>query len=298
MSVPRLVAVLPARPRLWSYLELTKPDVSFLVVLTTLAGYYLGARGRLDLVGLAHALFGTLLVAAGTAALNHYLERASDARMRRTAQRPLPVGALEPVEALAFGLVLSVVGAVWLAAFCGALSGGIAALTCASYLGLYTPLKTRTTLATLVGAFPGAAPPLIGWAAARGQLDAGAWALYAILFCWQFPHLLAIAWMYREDYARAGIRMLPVVDRSGRATFRQVLGCALVLVPLGALPAWLGLAGNVYLVGGLAANLALVYFAAAAARVKSNARARTLMHATVVHIAVLYALMMLDKLRQ
>lgn len=295
MSTAR-AAILPARPRVWSYLELTKPDVSVLVVVTTLAGYYLGARGPVNWLGLAHAVAGTLMVAAGTAALNHYFERASDARMRRTAQRPLVLGLLAPAEALVFGVLLALGGTAYLLAFANPLAALVGFLTCASYLGLYTPLKTRTTLATLVGAFPGAAPPLIGWAAARGSLDAGGWILYAILFCWQFPHFLAIAWMYREDYARAGIRMLPAVERSGRGTFRQIVGFAAALVPLGVLPVLTGLAGNLYLVGGLLLNLALVGFALYAARHRSNARAKVLMHATVVHIAALYGLLKLDKI--
>ncbi len=295
MSTVRAVpSVALARPA--AYLALTKPDVSFLVVLTTAAGFYLGSRGPLDLLRLAHTVFGTTLVAAGTSALNHYFERASDARMRRTISRPLPSGQLQPAEALWFGVGLAVLGTLYLALAAGALASLLALGTCVSYLAAYTPLKKRTTLATLVGAFPGAAPPLIGWAAARGSLSGDAWTLYAILLLWQFPHLLAIAWMYREDYARAGIRMLPVVDRSGAATFRQILLTALALVPVSLLPAIVGLAGVRYFFGALVLGLALVQICLWAGRSKTNVRAKWLMHATVLHLPLLLGLMMFDKI--
>jgi protoheme IX farnesyltransferase len=287
---------LPRRGRLAAYVELTKPDVSVLVLITTVAGYWMGSAAPVALGGMVHALVGTLLVAAGTAALNHYFERASDAVMRRTARRPLVLGTIAPAEALAFGLLLAVGGTLYLVLLANPLAGALGGLTCASYLGLYTPLKTRSTWATFVGSFPGAAPPLIGWAAAAGSLDVGAWVLFAILFCWQFPHFLSIAWMYREDYARAGIRMLPAVEPSGRGTWRQIVGFAAALVPLGAAPAVVGMAGNIYLAGALAVNVALAAFAWRAAQRRTNAQAKVLMHATVVHIAVLYALLMLDKL--
>ncbi len=288
-------AIIPALSRPAAYLALTKPDVSFLVVVTTAAGFYLGSRGPLDLLHLAHTVFGTTLVAAGTSALNHYFERASDARMRRTAARPLPSGALQPAEALRFGAGLVAAGTIYLALAAGALASLLALATCVSYLAAYTPLKKRTTLATLVGAFPGAVPPLIGWAAARGSLSLEAWILYAILFLWQFPHFLAIAWMYREDYSRAGIRMLPVVDRSGAATFRQILLTAVALLPVSLLPAVVGLAGVRYFFGALVLGLGLVQVCLWAARSKSNVRAKWLMHATVLHLPLLLGLMVFDK---
>lgn len=294
MSTTR-AAVVPQVSRAAAYLALTKPDVSFLVVMTTAAGFYLGSRGPVDLARLAHAVFGTTLVAAGTSALNHYVERATDARMRRTVSRPLPSGQLTPAEALWFGLGLVVTGTIYLALAVGALAGLLGLATCLSYLGAYTPLKKRTTLATLVGAFPGAAPPLIGWAAASGSLSAGAWILYAMLFLWQFPHFLAIAWMYREDYARAGIRMLPVVDPSGAATYRRVLLAALVLLPVSLLPALMGMAGVRYFFGAIVLGAALVQVCLWAARSKTNVRAKWLMHATVLHLPLLLGLWMLDK---
>src|SRR5580704_10284115 len=230
----------------WAYVVLTKPDVTFLVVITTVAGFYLGSRGSLDRTLLMHTLLGTTLVAAGTAALNQYFERDMDAVMRRTAARPLPVGLLQPREVLLFGMGTIVLGFAWLALAVNGLAAVIALATTVLYLGLYTPLKTRTTLATAVGAIPGALPPLIGWAAARGSLSEGGWILFAILFVWQFPHFMAIAWMYREDYARAGIQMLPVVDRKGDATFNVIVSFSAILVPVSLLPSVMGMAGIRY----------------------------------------------------
>jgi heme o synthase len=234
-------------------------------------------------------------IAAGTAALNHYLERESDRHMRRTALRPLPSGVLHPWEALAFGVALSVAGALYLYFTVGWLAATVGSAACLSYLLAYTPLKKRTVWATFVGAFPGAAPPMIGWVAASGSLDVGAWLLFAILFLWQFPHFHAISWMYREDYARAGIQMLPVVDRDGKRTFRQILFTAVLLIGVSLLPTALGLAGKVYLLGALVLCVLLLQVCLWAASNKSNARAKWLMHATVLHIPLLFALMVFDK---
>ncbi len=279
-----------------AYLALTKPDVSFLVVMTTAAGYYMGVRGRVDWLHLVHAVFGTTLIAAGTAALNHYIERDSDAQMRRTASRPLPSGVLEPAEALVFGVSLAVVGAADLWITAGLLGCALGVITCLSYLLAYTPLKKRTVWATFIGAIPGAIPPMIGWAAATGHLERGAWLLFAILFLWQFPHFHAIAWIYREDYARAGILMLPVVDHDGTRTFRQILLAASALVAVSLLPAVIGLAGLRYFSGALVLSAALVQMCLWASAVRSNQRAKWLMHATVLHIPVLLGLMLYDKL--
>jgi heme o synthase len=279
-----------------AYVALTKPDVSFLVLMTAAAGYYMGARGPVNLLHLTQTVFATLLIAAGTASLNHYVERESDRYMRRTASRPLPSGQLEPREALWFGVALCVAGALALYAVGGVLTSGLGVLTCLSYLLAYTPLKKRTVWATFVGAFPGAVPPLIGWAAASGSLDRGAWLLFAILFFWQFPHFHAIAWMYREDYARAGILMLPVVDRKGVRTFRQIILMAIALVGVSLLPAVTGLAGAKYFFGALVVSTALVQVCLWAAREKTNVRAKWLMHATVLHIPLLLGLMIYDKL--
>jgi heme o synthase len=279
-----------------AYVALTKPDVSFLVLMTTAAGFYMGSRGAVDWLHLIQTVFATLLIAAGTATLNHYIERDSDRYMRRTASRPLPSGQLQPREALWFGVILSVAGAVDLYFTAGTLASALGILTSLSYLLAYTPLKKRTVWATAVGAFPGAIPPMIGWVAATGTLDRGAWLLFAILFLWQFPHFYAIAWMYREDYARAGILMLPVVDREGTRTFRQIILTAVALVGVSLLPAVMGLAGVHYFFGALVVSTALVQVCLWAASSRTNARAKWLMHATVLHIPVLLGLMISDKI--
>jgi protoheme IX farnesyltransferase len=282
--------------RAMAYIALTKPDVSFLVVLTTLAGFYLGSRGAVDWLRMVQTVLGTTFVAAGTSALNHYVERASDAFMRRTAMRPLPSGQLRPIEALLFGISLVTAGAVYLALTAGARASLLGIFTSASYLAIYTPLKKRTTLATAIGAIPGAMPPLIGWVAAGGSLDIGAWMLFGIMCLWQFPHFFAIAWMYREDYSRAGIKMLPVVDPTGRATFRLIIGAALLLLPMSALPVFMGLAGVRYFFGAVVLNLLLIQLCLWASASRTNARAKWLMHATVLHLPLLLGLMMYDKI--
>jgi len=280
----------------WAYVVLTKPDVTFLVVITTVAGFYLGSTGPMNWTLLLHTVCATMLVAGGTAALNQYIEREMDAVMRRTAARPLPAGVLQPRDVLIFGLVTIAAGAAWLAIGVNLLACLIALTTSLLYLGLYTPLKTRTPLSTAVGAIPGALPPLIGWAAARGSLGLGGWVLVAILFFWQFPHFMSIAWMYREDYARAGIRMLPVVDRSGDSTFRQIVTMSAILVWVSALPSVVGMAGKLYFFGALLLGMLLLQVGLWANRSRTNARAKWLMHATIAHIPLLLAWLILDKL--
>ncbi len=294
-SVETIAADSSEASRAALYLALTKPDVSFLVVMTTVAGYALGSGGPLDWLRMAHTVFGTTLIAAGTSSLNHYFERDTDALMRRTASRPLPSGQLSPREAFWFASSLIAIGTLYLALATNALATLLGIATCAVYLCAYTPLKRRTTLATLVGAFPGAVPPLIGWAAARGTLSREAWFLYAILFLWQFPHFDAIAWVYREDYRRAGIQMLPVVDRDGSRTFREILVSAALLVPVSLLPSLTGLAGARYFFGALVVGIMLVEVCLWAAASKSNIRAKWLMHATVLHLPVLLGLLIYDK---
>lgn len=294
------ICTLPAaagvsRRRWADYLELTKPDVTLLVVISTGAGFYLGTAGSFDWLLLLHALIGTTLVSGGTAAFNHYLEQGDDARMRRTARRPLPSGRLEPVPAFRFAAALSVGGVLYLALLVNLLASFLAFATWASYLFLYTPLKKKTVLCTAVGAFPGAMPPLIGWAAARNAINAEAWVLYAILFLWQFPHFLSIAWLYREDYARGGLRMLPVVDPSGRATGRQVVLYSLGLLPVAALPALLGMAGTLYFWGAVLLGLAFLGFSIQLARIPSKLHARRLLQASIIYLPLLFALLMLDK---
>ena len=283
------------RSTLSDYWTLTKPEVNLLVVASTLAGFDLGSRGPLDWLRLVHTLLGTLLVASGTATLNQFLEREPDSRMRRTARRPLPAGRLAPECALYFGVLLSVAGAIELALAVNALASLLALLTLASYLLFYTPLKARTPLCTLVGAFPGAMPPLIGWAAARGSLSLEAWVLYAMLFFWQFPHFLGIAWMYREDYERAGYLMLPPSDVDGRFTGREIFLFTLALLPVSLVPVALGQAGMIYLLGASLLGLAFLACGARLAHSRSKALARRLVLASVVYLPLVFALMMIDK---
>jgi protoheme IX farnesyltransferase len=277
------------------YWTLTKPEVNFLVLVSTLVGFDLASRGGLDFLRLFHTLMGTLLVASGTGTLNQYIERKSDRHMRRTAGRPLPAGRLAAAEAFCFGILLAALGGWELWAFTNPLTSELALLTLGAYLLLYTPLKKKTPLCTLVGAFPGAMPPLIGWAAVRNSLSLEAWALYLILFLWQFPHLLAIAWMYREDYARAGIQILPRNDREGRATVRQIVGYSLILLPVSLAPVFLGQVGKVYLVGALALGLGFLHYGTRLVSNRSNSFARRLVLASIVYLPLVFALMMLDK---
>jgi len=281
--------------RLADYWTLTKPEVNVLVVASTMAGFYLAWRGPLDWIRLTHTLLGTLLVASGTATLNQYMERRYDAQMRRTATRPLPSGRMAPREALGFGILCSVGGGAYLWLVVNALASILALATLGSYLLFYTPLKRRTPLCTLVGALPGAMPPLIGWAAARGSLSLEAWVLYAILFFWQFPHFLAIAWMYREDYARAGLRMLPGRDVEGRFTSGEILVFTAALLPVSILPALLGHAGLLYLSGAVVLGLVFLIYGAQLAISRSKALARRLVLASVIYLPLVFALMMVDK---
>jgi heme o synthase len=299
MGLPSVVS--PAERRAWltrlaDYWTLTKPEVNFLVVMSTLAGFYLGWRGQMDFFLLFCTLLGTLLVASGTGTLNQYIERHSDASMRRTAGRPLPSGRMHPAAAFWFGIVIAIAGGLLLWLAVNALASVLALATLLSYLLFYTPLKKRTPLCTVVGAFPGAMPPLIGWAAARGSLSPEAWVLYAILFCWQFPHFLAIAWLYREDYSRAGLRMLPESDTEGRFTGREILAFSLALLPVSVLPVFLGHAGPVYLIGALLLGLGFLGYGARMARGRTRILAKRLVLASVVYLPLVFALLMVNKL--
>jgi protoheme IX farnesyltransferase len=284
-----------ARTRVADYVELTKPRVAVLVLFTVAAGSMLAAGGYPDLSVLFHTLFGTALVAAGASALNQFLERDSDMLMRRTESRPLPAGRLQPIEVLGFGLSLGIVGVLYLAVFLNQpLAALVAALTFVSYVFVYTPLKRKTTLNTLIGAVPGALPPLIGWTAVRGSPDLEMMPLFVILFLWQVPHFLAIAWIHREDYGRAGLRMLPVVDPEGKLCAWQMLGYCLALVPASLAPMILGRAGPIYLVGALLLGLGFLAFAVAFARARSSGAARAVLRASLVYLPTLLALLLLD----
>lgn len=282
--------------RLADFVELTKPRVVVMVLVTTLVGFYLGSVGVLALGALLHTLAGTALAAGGTLALNQYLERDLDAHMERTRHRPLPDGRLLPSEALVFGLALLAAGLVWLALGAGLLAALVTASIAATYLLLYTPLKPVTSLCSIVGAVPGALPPVAGWAAARGSLGTEAWVLFAIMFLWQIPHSLAIGRMYRDDYARAGVRVLPVVDRDGWSTGTHVVMNSLALLPVALLPTLIGLTGPIYFLVALGLGLALVWSAIGLARSRTAADARRLMLASLIYLPVLLGVMALDKL--
>jgi len=286
---------LGARERLAAYAELTKPRITFLIVLTAAAGFALASPGRVDYAALCSAMVGIALLSSGIATLNQYMERDLDALMRRTADRPLPSGKLLPWEALLFGAGLTVLAEIYLAVLVNPLSAVLGLTVIAGYLFAYTPLKTRTTLSTMVGAFPGAVPPLIGWAAARGSISIEAWVLFAILFLWQFPHFLAIAWMYREDYARAKILMLPVVEPDGRVTAQQIVVYTLLLLPVSLLPTVLGISGKVYLYGAIILGLLFLYSSVRAALSKSRQEARRLLLASVIYLPLLFILMVINR---
>lgn len=288
-------ARLSLRERASAYLELTKPRITFLIVLTSAAGFGLGARGNVDYVALLSALFGIALLSSGIATLNQYAERDLDGLMRRTANRPLPSGKLLPWEALAFGTGLTLGAEVYLLVMVNPLSALLGLTVIAGYLFAYTPLKTRSSLSTLVGAFPGAVPPLIGWTAATGSLSIEGWVLFAILFLWQFPHFLAIAWMYREDYGRAGILMLPVVEPDGRVTAQQIVVYTLMLIPVSLLPTVLGMSGRVYFFGAIVLGLLFLYSSVRAAFSMSRQQARRLLLASVLYLPLLFILMVLNK---
>jgi protoheme IX farnesyltransferase len=277
------------------FLALTKPRVNVLVLITTLIGFHLGTSGAIDLLLLVHTVMGTALVAGGAAALNQVLERDSDRLMRRTQARPLPAGRLSMSEAGSFGLALAVIGLAQLALGANRLAALVAFATIASYALVYTPLKRRTSLATVIGAVPGALPPVIGWAGASGSLSIEAWVLFAIVFVWQMPHVLAISWMYREDYERGGIRVLPVEEPDGASTSRQTVSYAAVLIPVTLLPTAVGLAGGLYLAGALVLGVALLALAIAFARERTAAHARRLFVASLLYLPVLWVLMLADR---
>jgi protoheme IX farnesyltransferase len=299
-EAPPAVLTRPAvlvRSRLADYIALTKPRIAVLVLFTVATGTLLAAGSALEPFTLLHAVVGTALVAAGASALNQLLERQSDGLMRRTESRPLPAGRMQPVEVLVFGAVLALVGIAYLAVTLKqACTPLVAAFTFVAYVGIYTPLKSRTTLNTLIGAVPGALPPVIGWTAVRGTIDPEAWSLFAIVFLWQVPHFLAIAWIYREDYARAGLRMLPVLDEDGRLTGRQMLGWTLALVPASFAPVLLRSAGPLYLLGALALGLVFLARVSDFMRSRTIEDARRVLRTSLVYLPGLLALLLLDRL--
>ena len=276
------------------YIELTKPRITWLILMSTGIGYFFGMRGAIDLWSLLHTVLGTGLIASGTAALNQWFEREADRKMRRTKDRPIPSGRLKPAPALLFGIALSIAGFADLWLGCNPLAAWLGAATLFSYLFLYTPLKQRTPLSTTIGAFPGAMPPMIGYAAASGEITAQAWILFAILFLWQFPHFYSIAWMYREDYARAGICMLPVVKPDGRRTAAEIVIYGVALIPVSMVPALLGMSGRIYMLGALLAGLYFLYSGIQVARHRTAVHARYVLLVSVFYLPILYGLMLLD----
>ena len=288
-------APLSLRERMSAYVELTKPRITFLIVLTSAAGFALASQGRIDYVAMLSAMLGIALLSSGIATLNQYAERDLDGLMRRTAARPLPAGKLAPWEALAFGAGVTIAAEIYLLVFVNPLTALLGLTVIAGYVFAYTPLKTRSSLSTMVGAFPGAVPPLIGWTAARGSISIEGWVLFAILFLWQFPHFLAIAWMYREDYSRAGILMLPVVEPDGRVTAQQIVVYTLMLLPVSLLPSLLGMSGRIYLVGAALLGLLFLYSSLRAAFSMSRQHARRLLLASVLYLPLLFILMVLNR---
>jgi protoheme IX farnesyltransferase len=277
------------------FVVLTKPRLNLLVLMTTLGGIYLARPGGVAMALLVHTMVGTALVAGGSAALNQVWERKTDRLMRRTQRRPLPAGRLGTAEGAWFGLILSVIGIADLAFFVNLMAATVAAATLVSYVLVYTPLKTRTSLATLVGAVPGALPPVIGWAAATGTVTIEAVVLFGIVFFWQMPHFLAIAWLFREDYGTAGIPMLPVVEPDGRSTGQQALLYAAVLWPVSLVPVFIGLAGLRYTLTATVLGFAFIALAALFARQRSVATARRLFLFSIVYLAVLWTALVVDR---
>jgi protoheme IX farnesyltransferase len=282
-----------------TYIELTKPRITWLILMSTGIGYFFGlpshALGDINLLLLLHSIIGTALIASGTAALNQWYEREADTKMHRTADRPLPSGRLNATRALLFGIALSVAGFLDLYFGANPLSAYIGAFTLASYLFLYTPLKSRTWWSTTIGAIPGAMPPMIGYAAAAGTIHRESWVLFAILFLWQFPHFYSIAWMYKDDYARAGIQMLPVVEPDCRSTARQIVLYGIALIPVSLVPAMLGMSGRIYLVGALLLGLWFLYSGVRVALERSLVRARGVLITSVLYLPLIYGLMLLDR---
>jgi heme o synthase len=305
MSPSRSHAELPVGPDLTvtesaaptrgaDFVSLTKPRLNFLVIVTTLAAYYLGSDERSTIVQLVHTLVGTALVAGGASALNQVWERDTDRLMARTRYRPLPDLRLSPGVALGFGLTLTVVGLAELWAFVNTRAALVAMVTTVTYILLYTPLKLRTSLSTIAGAIPGALPPVIGWAAATNSLSIEGWVLFAIVFLWQMPHFLAIAWMYRDEYARAGMPLLPVIEPDGRSTGRQALLYTAALLPISVLPALMGMATVWYLAGAVVLGAVLVTLSLKFSQMRTVESARRLFFGSILYLPLLWAILVVD----
>ena len=283
------------RSRVAEYLELTKPRITSLVLITTLVGFYMGSEAGVAGFLLLHTILGTALVAGGASALNQYLERHRDARMYRTRERPLPQGRISETDALVFSSAISGSGVLYLSFFTSVLTGTLAAITLLLYVFLYTPLKTRTALATLVGAIPGAAPPILGWTAAGGSVDGMALALFLIVFLWQMPHFLAIAWLYDEDYVRGGFSCLTIHNGGEGSTSRQIILYCCALLPISLLPTSFGVTGNVYMFGALLTSLIYLGYGVGLSIFRSQVAARRLLKVSVLYLPAVFLLMVVDK---
>ncbi|MFL6374518.1 MAG: heme o synthase [Pyrinomonadaceae bacterium] len=283
------------RDRVAAYVELTKPRIAILLVLTSAAGFYMGTKGRFDVVLFVNMLVSITLLAFGVATLNQYWERDLDELMPRTAARPLPTGRVGSTEALFFGIAQCVIAEVYLALAVNVLTAFLGALVIVGYVLVYTPLKTRTSASTAIGAIPGALPPLMGWTAAANDISIGAWALFAMQFLWQFPHFLSIAWIFRHEYARAGIKMLPAVEPDGKITARQIVLFSLMLLPTSLAPFFFGISGTIFLIGAAVIGLWMLYASIVAARAKTDAANKRLLLVSVIYLPVLFILMVADK---
>lgn len=289
------VRVVSVRERIAAFVELTKPRIAILLVLTSAAGFYLASAGPFNYVLFVNSMIAITLLAFGVATLNQYWERDLDPLMKRTSTRPLPTGKVAPIEALVFGIVLCAGAEIYLLLAINALTAFLGLIVIVGYVLVYTPLKTRTSVSTAIGAIPGALPPLMGWTAASDNITMTAWALFAMQFLWQFPHFLAIAWMYREEYAKAGILMLPVVEPSGKITFRQIVLFTIMLVPVSVAPFFFGISGLIFLIGGAVIGILFLIASVKTALSKSNAAARRLLLASVLYLPILFLLMVADK---
>jgi len=280
--------------RFAAYCELAKSRILILILIVTFIGYFLGARGHIEMDLLLVLLLGTALTCGGSAVLNQYLEQDTDGLMERTKRRPLPRGSVSPAGALGFGVTLVLAGVLSLTVLVNVVTGFLALLTAFLYVLIYTPLKRITWWNTFIGAIPGALPPLGGWAAAAGQLELGAWVLFLMLFIWQHPHFYSIAWLHREDYRRGGLQMLPVVDVDGTRTFRQIMIYSLLLIPVSALPTVIGMSGTTYLTVSLILTIGMLCFGVALERSRTTLAARRMMKASVLYLPVILAFIIFD----
>ena len=284
------------REKLAAFLELTKPRIAFMLVLTSAAGFYMGSGGTFKFVLFVNSMLGIAFLAFGVATLNQFWERKTDRLMERTAGRPLPTQKITPADALIFGILLCTAAEIYLFFLVNALTAFLGIIVIVGYVFLYTPLKTRTSLSTAIGALPGAMPPLMGWTSSANEITLGAWAVFALLFLWQFPHFLAIAWMYREQYANAGIKMLPVVEPEGKITARQIVVFTVLLLPVSVSPYFIGMTGIIYLIGSILLWMWFMNASIRAARSKSVAKARQLLMVSVLYLPMIFALMVLNLL--